>query len=330
MSSPLLPPTPGLSAPAGAFPPARFAELGEVRLAYHEAGPADGPLVLLCHGFPELAYSWRHQLGALAAAGYRVVAPDLRGFGQSSSPTEVSAYGMGELCGDLACLMDHLGAAQAVLVGHDWGGALVWQMAVRQPQRVRAVASLNTPHPRPAPVDPIEILRKRFGDRMYIVYIQTPAEADAVLDADPARALDYFFRKLAPGSVPAVPRSLALIDAIARHVPADDPRPRVLSEEELAVYVAAYRRTGFTPGLNWYRNISRNWQDSLALDPTVRQPALMVMAEHDAVLPPAAADGMEAWVPQLRKVLVEGSSHWTQQEQPEAVNQALLNWLATL
>src|SRR5512134_2502675 len=163
------------------MPPVRFAELGEVRMAYYEAGPGHGLPVVLCHGFPEIAYSWRHQIQALAQAGWRTIAPDQRGYGRTSAPAAVEAYDAVALCDDLARLLDHVGADKAVFAGHDWGGALVWQMAMRRPERVAGVIALNTPFQRRAPADPIEILRRRLGDEMYIVHFQKPGEADAIL-----------------------------------------------------------------------------------------------------------------------------------------------------
>lgn len=307
------------------MPPLRFAPTNGIRMGYYEAGPAgDAPPLVLCHGWPELAFSWRHQIRALADAGLRVIAPDQRGFGATDAPKEVQAYDLEQLTADLVGLLDHLGIAKAIFVGHDWGGFVVWQMALRHAARVAGVVSLNTPHLPRAPVDPIAILRQRLGDSMYIVHFQDPSRsADAIFDSHVEQTFDCFMRKPAPVTgAPnlAFPRTVAAYDARR------DTRAPILTPQEKQVFVDTYRRTGFSGGINWYRNMTRNWERSATLDPVVRVPALMIMAEDDAVLPPSAADGMERLVPDLEKYLVHGSGHWTQQEQPEVVSAKLIEW----
>jgi pimeloyl-ACP methyl ester carboxylesterase len=325
------------------MPPVQFADVNGVRLSYYEAGPRRGVPVIFCHGFPELAFSWRHQLEALAAAGRWVIAPDQRGYGLSSRPEAVEAYDIAHLSGDMIALLDHLGVEKAIFCGHDWGGIVVWQAPLRHPSRVVGVIGLNTPFmPRP-PADPIEIMRKRFGEDMYIVAFQRPGEADAALARDVGRTMNFFLRRPMP-DLPAPTGGLsgnllgegeradggsafALIKILEVYDPAFDPRPTFLTPEEMAVFVDTFQRTGFTGGINWYRNFSRNWANSAGIADRVAAPALMVMAEMDAVLPPSAADGMEAFVPDLEKVLIKGSGHWTQQEKPHEVNRALIDWL---
>ena len=321
------------------MPPVKYARANGIRLAYYEAGPRSGVPVILCHGFPELAFSWRHQIKALADAGRWVVAPDQRGYGLSDRPDAVEAYDIDHLTGDMAGLLDHLGAEKGVFCGHDWGGIVVWQMPVRHPDRVAGVIGLNTPFMPRAPADPIEIMRKRFGEGMYIVHFQKPGEADAVLAADVGKAMSFFMRRPLPGPAPASAglsaeaerpagqSTFALIDMLKGYDPAFDPRPPVLTDEEMAVFVETFERTGFTGGINWYRNFTRNWRLAEGLSDRVAVPSLMVMAEKDAVLPPSAADGMEAFVADLEKVLIRDSGHWTQQEKPAEVNAAILDWL---
>ncbi|HXU99651.1 MAG TPA: alpha/beta hydrolase [Caulobacteraceae bacterium] len=321
------------------MPPVKYADVNGVRLAYYEAGPRRGVPIVLCHGFPELAFSWRHQLAALGAAGRWVIAPDQRGYGLTSRPEAVEAYDIDHLTGDMVALLDHLGVEKAIFCGHDWGGIVVWQAPLRHPGRVAAVIGLNTPFmPRP-PADPIEIMRARFGEDMYIVHFQRPGAADAVLDGDVARAMSFFLRRPMPGTPPAAgglaaeverpagQSAFALITMLEAYDPAFDPRPAFLTPDELAVFVETFECTGFTGGINWYRNFTRNWRTAEGLPEMVNVPALMVMAEMDAVLPPSAADRMEAFVPDLKKVLIQGSGHWTQQEKPEEVNHAILDWL---
>lgn len=309
------------------MPPLQFAPTNGIRMAYHEAGPTSAlPPVVLCHGWPEIAFSWRHQIQALAAAGIRVIAPDQRGYGATERPLPVEAYDLEQLTADLVGLLDHLRIERAVFVGHDWGGFVVWQMPLRHLARVAGVVSLNTPHLPRAPVDPIQILRKRFGELMYIVQFQQPSrEVDAIFDSHVEETFDCFMRKPLPRLSTSTP-SLSFPQIVAAYDAATDPRTPILSAAEKQVFVDSFRRSGFTGGINWYRNMTRNWQRSAELDPVVRVPALMIMAENDAVLPPSAADGMERLVPDLEKVLVRDSGHWTQQEKPQEVSDTLIEW----
>ena len=333
-----------MSALESQMPPVQRAQVNGIEMAYYEAGPREGVPVILCHGFPELAFSWRHQLKAFADAGRWVIAPDQRGYGLTSRPEAVTDYDMAHLTGDLVGLLDHLGVETAIFCGHDWGGIVVWQLPLMHPTRVAGVIGLNTPFMARALADPITLMRKRFGEDMYIVHFQKPGDADAVLDGDVAKAMGFFMRRPMPdtpaatgglsGSISgrledAAPETtFALIKMLQFYDAAVDPRPALLSQDEMAAFVETFARTGFTGGINWYRNFTRNWQASEGVDQKVRVPSLMVMAEKDAVLPPSAADGMEAYVPDLEKVLVKDSGHWTQQEKPEEVNRLILDWLA--
>jgi pimeloyl-ACP methyl ester carboxylesterase len=329
-----------VSALESQMPKVAFADLGEVRMAYYEVGPRRGVPVVFCHGFPELAFSWRHQLRAFDKAGLWAVAPDQRGYGLTSCPEAAEAYDIESLTGDLARLLDHLKIDKAVFCGHDWGGIVVWQMALRHPKRVAGVIGVNTPFMPRSPADPIVIMRKRFGEAMYIVNFQKRGEADAVLGADVPRTIDFFMRRPAPGTAApgkglsgsdeagdAAESNFAFLDAFRAWDPTADPRPRLLTAQEAAAFVESFERTGFTGGINWYRNFTRNWERSAHIVDHVAQPSLMVMAELDSVLPPAAADGMEAFVPNLDRALVKGSGHWTQQEKPEEVNAILIEWM---
>src|ERR1700759_5127317 len=317
------------------MPPLQFAQVNGIRMGYYEAGPTtDTPPVVLCHGWPELAFSWRHQIKALSEAGIRVIAPDQRGYGATDRPERVEDYDMEHLTGDPIGLLDHLKIDKAIFVGHDWGGFVVWQMPLRHPSRVAGVVGVNTPHWDRAPVDPIELFKKRFGDSMYIVQFQDPArEPDRIFGSRVEQTFDAFMRKPLPRKVDpndkgvggggANPINLAFPQMIAAYDAKHDPRTPILSADEKKVFVDTFSKTGFTGGINWYRNFTRNWQRSEGLDHTVRVPALMIMAENDAVLPPSAADGMEKLVPDLEKYLVKGSGHWTQQEKPDEVSAKL-------
>jgi pimeloyl-ACP methyl ester carboxylesterase len=319
------------------MPPVQYVDTNGIRMAYYEAGPRGGIPVIFCHGFPELAFSWRHQIKALADAGRWVIAPDQRGYGLTSRPAAVNSYDLEHLTGDLVGLLDYLNVEKAIFAGHDWGGFVVWQMPLRHPDRVAGVIGLNTPFTPRAPADPIAIMRARLGEEMYIVHFQKPGEADAVLDADVSKSMNFFLRRPIPGQLPSDgfaterkpgdPSAFALVNILKAYDPAFDPRGKFLTDDEFAVFVDTFTRTGFTGGINWYRNFTRNWERSGDLEDRVEVPSLMIMAEQDAVLPPSSADGMEAYIPDLEKVLIRDSGHWTQQEQPEAVNAAIIDWL---
>jgi epoxide hydrolase A/B len=293
----------------------RLLRTNDIELHVLEEG--DGPLVVLCHGFPELAFSWRKQVPALTDAGFRVVVPDLRGYGRSSAPAAVEAYDVNCLCGDLCGLLDALGEQDAVFIGHDWGAFLVWQLAALHPSRVRAVAGLSVPFVPRAPAPPVAIMRSNLGEDFYIVWFQEPGVADAALARD-------------------VRRTLTTSRQWTAHWADEDGepprRPSWLTEEELRVYVDAFERTGFTGGLNWYRNIDRNWElTAAAAERRVEQPALFLTGELDPVRGFMPAEAMHGWVTDLREqIVVPDAGHWVQQQEPEAVNRALLGFLASV
>lgn len=326
-----------MSAREQMMPPVQYADVNGVRMAYYEAGPRGGTPVVFSHGFPELAFSWRHQIKALSEAGYWVIAPDQRGYGLTSAPEAVEAYDMANLTGDLAGLLDHVGAKKAIFVGHDWGGIVVWQMPLRHPDRTAAVISLNTPFIPRSPVDPIAIMRARLGEEMYIVHFQKPGEADEILGRDVAKTMGFMLRRppadqgasagFATERKEGDGSAFPLVRMVEAYDPKFDTRETFLSDEEFAVFVESFQRTSFTGGINWYRNFTRNWENSADLPTQVDVPSLMVMAERDAVLPPSSADHIGQFIPDLEKVLIPNSGHWTQQEEPEAVNKALLDWL---
>jgi pimeloyl-ACP methyl ester carboxylesterase len=314
-----------------AFPEPTMVKTNGIDMAVYEAGPKDGVPVVLCHGFPELAYSWRHQLPALAAAGFHAIAPDQRGYGRTSRPEPVTDYDMEHLTGDLAGMLDALGLKDAIFCGHDWGGLVVWQMPLFHPTRVRGVIGVNTPFMARAPIDPIMGMRAMFGEDMYIVYFQKPGLADAALAKDVGKSFRFFMRKTGMkaadyAKLPQEQRNLALVKALEGDESAWGGSP-LLNAEEIKFFVDTFTRTGFTGGINWYRNFTRNWERSGTIEQKVHVPGLMIMAEDDIVLSPAMADGMELYVPDLEKVLIKDCGHWTQQEHPEETNAAMIAWL---
>jgi pimeloyl-ACP methyl ester carboxylesterase len=303
-----------------------------IRMHVAEAG--EGPPVILCHGFPELWYSWRHQLPALAGAGYRAVAPDQRGYGRTEGPEEVEAYDADHLAGDLLGLLDRMGEGRAVFVGHDWGAQVVWHLALTAPDRVRAVAALSVPFARRLPLPPTQVFRATSGDRFhYILYFQPVGPADRELARDVRRSIAsilWTFSGDAPrGTARRLPaEGSGYLDGLG-----DPPAlPPWLTEEDLEVYRAEFERTGFTGALNWYRNFDRNWERTAGLaEARVEQPALFVAGERDPVLRMIPPEAMDGWVIDLReRVVVPGAGHWIQQERPEEVNAALLRFLSSL
>jgi len=308
-------------------------ESNGIRMHAVEAGT--GFPVLLCHGFPELWYSWRHQMQALAAAGYRAIAPDQRGYGETDAPAAVSDYTVHHLVGDLTGLLDALGIDKAVIVGHDWGGLVVWQMALLAPHRVAGVVGVNTPFFPRLPMRPLTMMQAASqGSFNYILYFQEPGRAEAELERDPRRTLRGFFQDPDRESLARLldnPSDVlgAAGGGLLDRLP-DGPHGAFLADADFEVFGETFARTGFRGGLNWYRNFDRNWELTAYLNGAkVMQPALMITAELDPVLRPEMADGMQAWVPNLRRtVLIEGSGHWTQQEKPAEVNAALLHFLA--
>ena len=313
----------------------RLVETNGVRLRVVEAGERGAPVVVLAHGFPELAYSWRHQIPALADAGYHVLAPDQRGYGGSSKPDAIEDYNIVALCGDIAGLLDDAGADRAVIVGHDWGAMVAWTLPLLHPDRVAGVVGISVP-PVPRPLKPpIQIWREAFGENFfYILYFQDPGVADTDLSRDtretmlrvfggPRRPDDHgaVARMLAPGPegwVERLPEPVALADWI--------------SQDEFDHYVAEFTRTGFTGGLNWYRNFDRNWElTAQTRAATITVPSLFITGSKDVVRTFTRSDrATEVVTGQYEEVVIDGAGHWVQQERPDEVNEALLKFLSGL
>jgi pimeloyl-ACP methyl ester carboxylesterase len=288
--------------PGGWTEPGRLVRVGDVELAVHEAG--SGRPVVLVHGFPELAYSWRHQLPALAAAGFRAIAYDLRGFGGSSRPEPVEAYRLTELVSDLTGLLDVLDVDRAAVVGHDWGSIVAWAAAVMRPDRVRAVASLNVPYRGWCCGFPdTSLIRTTLMDRLgYVVGFQD-GTAEARFAADSASWLRLMYTRVAA-------------------------RPDFMSDEEFAVYHEAFVAGGLTAPLNLYRNIDRNAADAAPhAGVPIDVPVMMICGDSDPILPTGLTEGMERWVADLSVEVVPDCGHWTQQERPEEVNRLLIRFL---
>jgi pimeloyl-ACP methyl ester carboxylesterase len=311
----------------------RLVETNGVTLRVMEAGDRGAPVVVLAHGFPELAYSWRHQIPALADAGFHVLAPDQRGYGGSSRPTAVEAYDIVALTGDVAGLLDDVGVEKATIVGHDWGSVVATNFPLLHPDRVSACAALSVP-PIPRPLTrPTQAWREAFGDNFfYILYFQEPGPADAEFDGDPARAMrrlmggirstdgtNVFLEMATPGPAGFIER-----------LPEPDGRPEWITQDEVDHYVAEFTASGFTGPLNWYRNFDRNWElTETTPSAKIDVPTLFIGGTADPALAMTPRDRVRDVVSgPYREVLIEGAGHWLQQERPAEVNAALLDFLA--
>lgn len=293
------------------------------------SGPADGPAVVLVHGFPELARSWQHQVTALASAGYRVLAADQRGCGGSTGPAEIEGYDIHHLIGDLLGLLDAEELERAAFVGHDWGAMVVSTLALLHPDRVTGVVTLSVPLLARGPASPLQLLSAAAGEGFfYMSYFQEPGVADAELDRDPA---DTFLRMFADPTDPPS-EEVAEGSGLLARLPRSDRPPAWLGQEGLAVYVEEYTRTGFTPALNLYRNLDRNWETTADLDGAqVTVPTAFITGSRDQVNLMLPAQVMDGHVTDHRfTAYVEGAGHWVQQERPDEVNGLLLRFLRSL
>lgn len=311
----------------------RFIQVNGIKMHYAEQGM--GPLVVLVHGFPESWYSWRHQLKALSAAGFHVVAPDMRGYGQTEVPPEIASYTIMHLVGDVTGLVESLQEKQAIIVGHDWGATVAWNAALLRPDMFRAVAAMSVPYRPRGAVAPLRALRDAGLYTYYWLYYQEPGVADAEYDRDPRTALRRRMYTLSGDAPPDRPDPFVLKPGKGALDSTIDPErfPSWLTEADLDYMTANLKRTGFRGGLNWYRNIDRNWE---LLAPwsaaPIQQPAMFIAGAKDPVIASATGkaplDAMKITVPNLkRQVIIEGAGHYIQQERPNEVNAALIEFL---
>ena len=317
----------------------RFIDTNGIRM--HIAEKGSDPLILLCHGFPESWYSWRHQILALADAGYHVVAPDMRGYGQTDAPEAIDQYSMMHLVGDMVGVLDALGEQTAVIAGHDWGAPVAWHAALLRPDRFPAVIGLSVPFRPRGKVRPTSVMPRTDDAVFYQLYFQQPGVAEADLEEDVRVSVRGVLLRIAGeaagaagGGFSMVPVSGGMRERTRQAAQAD--LPGWLTQADIDFYAGEFARTGFRGGLNWYRNIDRNWE---MLAPfagaKVTVPALYVAGDRDLVLAfPGATElvaGLKAFVPNLREtVILPGCGHWTQQERPEAVNAAMIGFLRGL
>ncbi|GHA27845.1 epoxide hydrolase [Devosia pacifica] len=303
------------------FPEPTLIAVNGVNLEVFEAGRENaGNPIVLCHGWPELAYSWRHQIPALVDAGYHVIAPNQRGYGNSSSPTEVAQYDIEHLAGDLVALLDHYGYRDAAFVGHDWGAMVVWGLTLLHPERVAKIVNLSLPYQERGETPWIELLEMLLGGDYYFVHFnRQPGVAEAVLDENVFRFLRNLYRKNLPPQPPEP--GMAMINLARAKEPLGEP---VMPDSELAVFVSAFEKTGFTASINWYRNLDRNWHRLAAADPIIRHPALMIYGDRDVI---PKFEKLADFVPNADIVSLD-CGHWIQEEMPHETNRVILTWLA--
>lgn len=308
------------------FPEPRFIATNGIDMAVYEQG--SGSPVVFLHGFPELAFSWRHQLPALAAAGFHAIAPDLRGYGRTTVPPDVRDYRMSALIADVEGLLDALHFERAVFVGHDWGALLLWHMAMLRPERIAKLIVLNIPHYPRSPVDPIAIMRERFGPNFYIVNFQDSDEADRVFGADPAHFIDRMMRKglLSREHYEKLPPERQVVSLLRATRAAHAAGQPLLSPDELEYYADAFGRSGFTGPINWYRNWTHNWECLEGVDQTISIPTLFIGADNDVLIRAEHIEAMKPFVEDLTIHTLD-CGHWTQQEEPDQTNRLIIDWL---
>ncbi|MCY3822008.1 MAG: alpha/beta hydrolase [Gammaproteobacteria bacterium] len=303
-------------------------------ISMHIAEAGKGPLVILCHGFPESWYSWRHQLPALAARGYHAVAPDQRGYGRTDAPADITSYTQFHLVGDIVGLVRALGEDQAVIVGHDWGAPVAWNAAMWRPDIFRAVVGMSVPATDRPHGAPTAFMKQRFGDTFfYMLYFQTPGVAEHELQKDVRRTLRMLLYSASGAGIEnafgRLPKTAGFLDQMTE----PEALPDWLTEEDLDYFTDEFQRAGFRGGLNWYRNIDRNWELSAPFaGRRIEQPALFITGDRDLTLAmPGYEERMRAVVPNLGEVVTfAGIGHWTQQENPEGTNAAMLDFLDSL
>lgn len=305
----------------------RIAEMGD-----------SGPLVLLAHGWPESWYSWRHQITVLAKAGYRVVAPDMRGYGETDAPAEVGAYDIERLTADMVGILDALGEETAIMVGHDWGSIVAWYSVMMYPKRFTALIAMSVPYGGRPKQSPLAYWQEKFGDNFfYILYHNEPGVAEAEYDSDPHGLLSRLYvSPKSPREEPMITDRIRSAGGWIGRLGAPKDLPDWLTADDLDYIVSQFENAGFRGGVNYYRNFHRNWEitENLA-DARVKVPTLFIAGEKDVVIAKATTEAlthtMSRVVDDLRDVvLIPEIGHWVQQEAPERTNAVILEFLRGL
>ncbi len=302
------------------FPNPTIVSINGIELEVFEAGQQNlGKPIVLCHGWPEHAFSWRFQIPALVAEGYHVIVPNQRGYGNSSRPLEVTAYDIEHLSADLVALLDHYGYEKATFVGHDWGAMVVWGLTLLHPERVNKVINLALPY-QDRGEKPWLLFMEEFlgGDYYFVHFNRQPGIADAILNENTFQFLRNMFRKNVPPTPPG--RGMMMINLARSEAPLGEP---IMNDSELAVFVSAFKTSGFTGSINWYRNLDRNWHLLANVNPIIEQPTLMIYGSRDLI---PKSDKLTEFVPNVKEVSLD-CGHWIQQEMPEETNRVILNWL---
>lgn len=302
------------------FPESTLVSVHGETLEVFEAGRSNvGNPIVLCHGWPEHAFSWRYQIPALVEAGYHVIVPNQRGYGNSSRPLQVTQYDITHLTGDLVALLDHYGYHNATFVGHDWGAMVVWGLALLHPDRVNNVINLSLPYQERGETPWVELMEHILGGDNYFVHFnRQPGVADAVLEQNAPQFLRNLYRKNMPDKEPE--QGMVMINLARCEEPTGEP---LMSDQELAVFVSAFESSGFTSSINWYRNLDRNWHLLADVNPIIQQPTLMIYGDRDVI---PKSERLTEYVPNV-EVLNLDCGHWIQQEKPEEINQAIIKWL---
>mgnify|MGYP003637634039 FL=1 len=302
------------------FPNPSMISVNGVELEVFEAGTQNaGNPIVLCHGFPEHAFSWRYQVPALVEAGYHVIVPNQRGYGKSSRPAEVGKYDIEHLTGDLLALLHYYGYKKATFIGHDWGANVIWNLALLHPQCVDKIINLALPYQERGEKPWIEFMEEFFGSDFYIVHFnKQPGVADAILKENTSQFLSNIFRKNVPFAPPEP--GMSMINVATAEKPLGEP---LMNDDELSVFISAFEASGFTGSINWYRNLDHNWHLMAGIKPRINQPTLMIYADQDLI--PKSPTLMD-FAPNL-EVLSLDCGHCIQQELPDETNQAILNWL---
>jgi pimeloyl-ACP methyl ester carboxylesterase len=321
---------------ADAGPRMRTVEANGIKMRIAEMG--QGPLVIFLHGFPESWYSWRHQLPAVAKAGFHAVAPDLRGYGKSDKPAGVDEYDIHHLTGDVVGLIDALGEKTAVVVGHDWGALVAWNAVLLHPDRFTGVMAMSVPYGGRPAVSPLETMKKANGDNFYyILYFQEPGVAEAEFDKDPRAFLSRLYLSPdSPREPPEITDRKRSAGGWTGRMGASKGLPSWLTQADLDYYVSEFTESGFRGGINFYRNFHRNWETTPQLaDRKITQPAAFVAGQQDGVIRGATAEQLTASMSRINTdfrgvTLIPSAGHWVQQEKPEETNAALLAFLTGL
>ncbi len=312
------------------FQEPKFINTNGIRMAVYEKGK--GFPIVFCHGFPELAYSWRSQIQAIAEAGFHAIAPDQRGYGLTDIPESVDAYDIHHLCADLVGLLDTYNIERAVFCGHDWGGIVVWKMPQLHPDRVAGVIGVNTPFMPRFPMRPTEALEQMYSKDQYIVEYQRTTYPDELYARDVRKTfllmyshkfwnMEEYLKE--PEGSPW--RNLELSKMLETFDESEN--EPIIPEDELEFFIKTFEKTGFTGGINWYRNMDKNWETTADLVDKIHVPCLYVGADNDVVIPPSTMDNAEQYLSDIEKHVIKDCSHWTQQHKPGELNSYIIDWM---